>query len=104
MPAGRVALWLGTIVVAGIVFGLAVASARRDSGRGRVEILAVLALIPMAVLIQFIAWALGWGTSPMPFTINQFLLSEATVTASALVLGLLLSGMIGLENEKDQEE
>ena len=104
IPAGRVALWLVTIVMAGIVFGLAVASARRDSGRGRVEILAMLALVPMAVLIQFIAWALGWRTSPMPFNINQFLLSETTIIASALVLGLLLSGMIGSGNEKGQEE
>lgn len=98
-PTGRVALWLLTLVVTGVAFGLTVTMARRDSGRGRVPILAVLTLIPLAELVLFVASIAG----PLPFSVPQFLISESTVVISALLLGFLVSGMIGLRKAQDPE-
>lgn len=100
IPTGRVALWLLTMIVAGVAFGLTVAMARRDLERGRVPILAVLALVPLAVLILFIASIAG----PLPFSVHQSLVSQSTVTISALLLGFLVSGMIGLRTTDQSPE
>lgn len=95
-------LWFHlTLVVAGVAFGLAVAASRQDAGRPRIHIVGVLALIPIAGLLLFFSAVFQWRELTLPFGLEQFLLSDSTRMALTLLLGFLLSGMIGLGAEKD---
>lgn len=104
MPQLRMALFHLTLIVAGVSFGLAVAASRQDAGRARIQILGVLALIPLAGLLLFFSLVFRWWVPTIPFGLQQFLFSDSTRAAFALLLGFLLSGMIELRTEKGPDE
>lgn len=93
MPSTRLMLWLLTLVVAGLSFGLAAASARREKVRARAAVLLIWSLIPLTVLIGFWLFVSGWWSPVLgPFT--EFLYSETTLVSSSLVLGFFIAGLI----------
>lgn len=102
MPQLRMALFHLTLIVASLSFGLAVAASRQDAGRARIRILAVLALFPLAGLLLFFSLVFRWWVPTIPFGLQQFLFSDSTRVALALLLGFLLSGMIDLSTKKDR--
>lgn len=99
MPVGRISIWHLTIVAAGFAFGLALTASSRGRSQPRVAILAVLAVVPLAGLLYFYAWILGWWATTLPLSLDRFLLDQGTQVAFPLVLGFLLSGMIGLGSD-----
>lgn len=94
MPVGRIGLWLLTVTMAGASFGLAKTATRSTNAPDRVQILAVLALVPVVVLVLFFSLILGWWEPPLPFSATRFLFSEMTLVSSALLLGFLVSGLV----------
>ena len=99
MPVGRISMWHLTIVAAGLAFGLAVTASRRGRSEPHVVIPAVLAVVPLAGLLYFYVWILGWWATALPLRLDRFLLDQGTQVAFPLVLGFLLSGMIGLSSD-----
>lgn len=97
-PVVRIMLWLATVAAAGFSWGLAVAASRRGRGGPRIQVMAVLTLAPLTAMLYFFSWIMGWGVPTLPMSLDVFLLTEPTQVAFALLLGFLVSGMIGLDS------
>ena len=94
-PSARVLLWLLTLIVTGFGFGMAASSARSSRERARPAIVLTLAFVPFAVLYYFWTQAtLGWFPR-LPGGLIDFLYTETTLLALALILGFFLSGLLG---------
>lgn len=102
IPQMRMVWYHLTLVVAGVAFGLVVAASRQDAGHPRIQILGVLALIPLAGLLLFFSVVFLWQELSLPFGLERALLNDPIRVAFALLLGFLLSGMIDLGTEKDR--
>lgn len=103
MPSGRILVWILTLVACGFLFGVALSSTSTRPARGRPGVLIPLAFIPFAVLYYF--WtqvALGWFPS-LPAGLGNFLYTESTLLATSLILGIFLSGLVGLAEEATKE-
>ena len=95
VPSARLLLWMLTLIVSGFSFGMTTSSARSTRERARPAILLSLAFIPFAALYYF--WTqvtLGWFPA-LPTRAAEFLYDDRTLLASSLILGLLLSGLVG---------
>ena len=95
VPSARLLLWMLTLIVSGFSFGMTTSSARSTRERARPAILLSLAFIPFAALYYF--WTqvtLGWFPA-LPTGAAEFLYDDRTLLASSLILGLLLSGLVG---------
>jgi hypothetical protein len=94
-PSARVLLWLLTLIVTGFAFGMAASSARSSRDKARPAIVLSLAFVPFAVLYYFWTQAtLGWFPR-LPGGLIDFLYTETTLLALALLLGFFLSGLLG---------
>lgn len=82
--------WLGTLVAAGLVFGLAFLSAQRRTSRPIWGALA-WALVPLALLVYFYLLITGVSIPDPPTQITEFLFSPGTQTTCALLVGLFAS-------------
>lgn len=102
LPSARVLLWLLTLILTGFVFGMAASSARSSRERARPAVLLTLSFIPFAVLYYF--WTqvtLGWFPQ-LPRSLLDFLYTETTLLAAALILGFFLSGLVsGIRRVRD---
>jgi hypothetical protein len=103
MPSGRMLLWMLTLVASGFSVGLAASWTRSQPARGRPGVVLALAFIPFAVLYYF--WtqvALGWFPA-LPAGLGNFLYTESTLLAASLILGFLLSGLVGRVDGSGEE-
>jgi hypothetical protein len=104
MPAGRLLGWMLTVIVSGFAFGLAIGSARHQQIRGRASILLTLSVIPFAVLFFFFSQVTFAWFPDIPTALFEFIFNDTTLTAFALLFGLLLAAMIGKGPPADPEE
>ena len=74
-PIGRMILWLGTLILAGTGFGLALAAAFRRVGKARTAAL-LWGVIPLAVLAYYTLSFAG---------------ANVTIATSALLVGLFIA-------------
>ena len=89
-PIGRMILWLGTLILAGTGFGLALAAAFRRVGKARTAAL-LWGVIPLAVLAYYTLSFAGALTRPIPFRWTRFLFANVTIATSALLVGLFIA-------------
>lgn len=87
--------WLLTMIVSGVMFGLAAGAAGARVGRDSTAALVVVGIIPAAIVVYYFSvWAAGW----LPLYINDvtaFLITPATVTFSSVAVGLITAALIG---------
>jgi hypothetical protein len=95
LPSARVLLWLLTLIVTGFAFGMSASSARSSREKARPAIVLSIAFVPFAILYYFWTQAtLGWFPR-LPGGLIDFLYTETTLLAASLILGFLLSGLVG---------
>lgn len=92
VPAGRLLIWLLTLIAAGLVFGLA--AGREVAADSRVAI-AAWSILPFVILAWFYSrLSFGLPAFNLPHRLFEFLSSQMTVVASSLTLGFFLSALV----------
>jgi hypothetical protein len=86
--------WLLTMVAAGAMFGLAGGLAGADVSKANVGARFVAGIFPLAIVVHFFSFfALGWPPIRIN-TVGAFLISQATVVVSCVVVGFLGAGLV----------
>lgn len=94
LPEIRLLFWTVTLVAAGFAFGLAVTNGAHLALTRRSVLL--LAGLPAFVVIWFyLVWAIGWSPLQPSAALSSVLLSQQMVITSTVVLGVLLSALVG---------
>lgn len=89
-PTGRTLLWQGTMILSGIVFGLALAATRDRVERPRAAAL-LWGVIPLAVLVYYTLFISGTIPWPQPLRLTMFLFAGITIATSSLLVGLFIA-------------
>lgn len=91
----RVLGWMITLMVAGIVFGLAAAFARAEVATAHMSATIVAGILPLALAIRFWAiFAFEWIPGLPMSEIERLLVNRDAAVASCLVVGFLAANLL----------